>query len=402
MHSCRPEPISHQTATCTWRLSRHGLFRPARQRDMSGFQTSACPGAVRARRGPRDHSNPLGLGPGRVFKEEVVDVYVLLVLAELLIGQIGFAITAAIDPLAAGLVMALTGAPALAIYAIGKTGPLRFESLNPQMRRITYRLAAGNLVMNVVYVVGIHFIGLGVITTMTALGPLCTGAKGFWEGRRTRNGALHIILRATALVGVFVVNQAWREIAHFNAGMAIGFACGIVGAWSFWNYNQIFFGDKIPKEERIRLVATADVLSLPPLALAVWGASLILGGGYAALSARVLMLGAIAGIFGFLIPTILTGYAAIKTPEGKGAEKVTSMVYLLDSPIASLVGLIGADLGLLAAKQAPNAWNWLGTGVVVLAAFFAAKLPFPMDPSTSMGGKASPDISTKCDENGPR
>lgn len=271
--------------------------------------------------------------------------------------------------------MAITGSIGLAIYVIKKTGRrLSFRSLSPEMRIIVYRIAAGNVIINVGYVLGIHYLGLGAITTMTALGPLCIGAKSLWARRRTRNGALHIALRAIAISGVFVVNETWTAFTHLEPGMIIGFGCGVAGAWSFWNYVRVFFSDTIPEVERTRLVALADILSLPAIALTVWVASLLVGGGYADLSPRVLTLGTLAGIFGFLLPTILTGIAS-----GKVNETVSSMLYLLDSPIAGVVGAVGADLGLLSIDQAPDSWTWLGTGIVVMAASFATILPFPAE-----------------------
>lgn len=292
------------------------------------------------------------------------------VIAELLVAQLGFAVTSTIDPLAGGLVMAITGSTGLAIYVIKKTGRrLSFRSLTPEMKIIVYRIAAGNVIINVGYVLGIHYLGLGAITTMTALGPLTVGARDLWARRWTRNGALHIGLRVIAILGVFVVNETWKAFSHFEPGMIIGLVCGVAGAWSFWNYVKVFFGNSIPQEEKMRTLAVADVLALPAIAITVWVASLAIGGGYASLSPRVLILGTVAGIFGFLLPTVLTGIAS-----GKVSETVSSMLYLLDSPIAGLVGLAGAELGLLSVSQEPTHWTWLGTGIVTIAAFFVTLL----------------------------
>ncbi|QKG22899.1 hypothetical protein ACTIVE_4540 [Actinomadura verrucosospora] len=279
-----------------------------------------------------------------------------------------------IDPLAGGLVMAVSGALGLAVYVIVKSRrALPFRSLSPYERVIVYRLALGNVSMNVGYVYGVQSLGIGAIATMTAMGPLCIRAKVLWARRRSRNGALHIALRIMALIGVFVVNESWKEFGHFHADMIGGIACGILGAWSFWNYLRAFFGDVVPEEERTRIVAVADVISLPVIALTVWVAGLAIGGGYSALlSSRVLVLGTVAGVLAFLVPTILTSIAA-----GKVSESVSGMLYVLDSPLGSLVGLVGAHLGLLGIEQKPNGWHQVGTGVVATVALVATILPFP-------------------------
>jgi threonine/homoserine efflux transporter RhtA len=278
-----------------------------------------------------------------------------------------------IDPLAGGLVMATVGATLLGLYLISihrKAIPVR--SLISDEPMIVARLAVGNLIMNVGYVLGIHFMGIGVITSMTAMGPLCVGGGELWSNRGTLKGALHIALRAVAGAGVLVVNKPWVDF-RCDQETIIGILCGLLGAWSFWNYIRVFFGDRIPVNKRVEYVAVADLISLPFIAFAVWGVSPVVGGGYDEItSLKVIIVGAIAGVVGFLLPTIIAGVAA-----GKVKESVSGILYTFDTPIAALMGLLGASVGLTGSEQAPDQWGWFGMAVIFAVALSVALLAEP-------------------------
>ncbi|WP_433463417.1 hypothetical protein [Spirillospora sp. CA-128828] len=296
----------------------------------------------------------------------------LVVVLELIIQTIGFLFTAVIDPLAGGLVMATVGALGVSLFARIKTRKaLPFRALTDYQRVIVRRLMWGNVIVNVPFVYGVHSVGIGTIATMTALGPLCVKGRQLWENRRSRIAKLQIALRGVMIVGVIVVNKPWEAFGDFHMDMLLGLVCGLLSAWSYWNYLRCVYGNVFSDEERLAFVAVADLVSLPVIAVAVWVASLAIGGGYAALSPKVLLFGAIAGIVAFMIPTIMAAWTG-----GKVKESVSGMLYLLDSPIGNLVGLLGASFGPLR-EQAPDVWGWIGMVIVVGAAYAAKRLPFP-------------------------
>ncbi|WP_433473743.1 hypothetical protein ACQPZP_33780 [Spirillospora sp. CA-142024] len=303
-------------------------------------------------------------------------MFYAVVVLELIIQTIGYLFTAVIDPLAGGLIMATVGALGISLFARLKTRrALPHRSLSDYQRVIVRRLMWGNVIVNVPFVVGVHSVGIGTIATMSALGPLCLKGRKLWENRKSRIARLQIALRGIMAVGVIVVNKPLEAFGDFHMDMLLGLACGLLSAWSYWNYLHCLFGDVIPDEERLALVAVADLRSLPIIAVTVLVGGFAIGGGYAALSPKVLLFGAIAGILAFMIPTIMAAWAGGKVPES-----VSGMLYLLDSPIGNVVGLLGASLGLLGREQAPDVWGWIGMVVVVGAALAAKILPFPEEP----------------------
>ena len=310
-------------------------------------------------------------------------MYGWLVLLELVVGAVGFAFTANIDALAGGLVMAVVGSSVLAILLIIRRGRLPIRSLAFSEPWIISRLAVGNVIMNVAYVIGIQAVGIGAITTMTALGPLFVKGRAVWAIRRTRKGVLHIALRAAAVGGVIVVNKPWTEFGHFDEGTITGIICGLLGAWSFWNYVSCFFGDRIPEKQKVEFIAVADLISLPFIALVVWVVSHFVGGGYSELWTQdVLFWGTLAGIVGFTIPTIITALAAEKVDAS-----TSGMLYMFDTPIANIVGFVGAFLGWLGAVQSPDLWGWIGMVLVTAAVGFSTKLPSPEILAKDLPGK---------------
>lgn len=291
-------------------------------------------------------------------------MYGWLVLLELAIASIGFSLTSKGAPLASALVMASTGVPLLALYLKATRGRLPIRAHLRGERWVVGRLSVGNVITTVALIVGIDAVGIGAMMTMSATGTL------FVKKRGTRMGILKILVRVMAAVGVGVVHKPWTMFGDLDKSTVIGLACGVLCAWSFWNYVTVFFGDRIPLRDRIEVVAVADLLSVPLIALAVWVAEPFVGGGYSELWTKdVLLWGSVAGVVGFTIPTIITSKAA-----GKVEESLSGMLYVLDTPIANAVGLVGASLGVLEPEQAPDAWGWLGMVIVAVAVAISTKL----------------------------
>lgn len=307
-------------------------------------------------------------------------MYGVVVLIELLIQQIGWAFNTLADPLASGLVTGVVGALVLAGSVMLMTRRLLpVKSLTAYDRVIVLRLAAGILVLNAAYPYGAQSLGMGTIITMSALGPLCCKGSNLWTVMRhrkmmprrvLRNAALNIALRVVAFVGVMAVNNPLGEFRHFDTESIVGFACGVLGAWSFWNYLSCVYDDHYSLKERLRILAVADLFAVPFTALAVWGMSFVLGGGFSELSGKVLVLGSIAGILSFAVPTLIGAWVADKI-----SEDASGVFYLFDSLMGTLVGFAGASLGVLSAVQAPDNWGWGGMALVLIAAIVAAKRP---------------------------
>ncbi|GAA4366673.1 hypothetical protein GCM10023088_13720 [Actinomadura verrucosospora] len=312
-------------------------------------------------------------------------MYGVVVLIELLIQQIGWAFNTLADPLASGLVTGVTGALVIwggTVWLTRKALP--FRSLTPYDRVVVGRLAFGLAVINVGYPYGSQLVGMGAIITMSALGPLCSNGRVLWTIFRhpaeapagvLRGAVWSVVFRVAAFAGVVVVNEPWNGFEHSPWETGIGIVCGLLGAWSFWNYLHCLYDEEhYPKAvDRLRILAVADLVAIPLTALAVWGASLGLGGGFSELSSgKVLLLGTGAGILSFAVPTFIGAWVS-----GKVSLHVSSLLYLLDSPMGCLIGFIGAALGVLGAVQAPGPLVWVGMGVVFLAALAAARRPIP-------------------------
>jgi len=310
-------------------------------------------------------------------------LYRFLVLLELLVGAIGYALISNTDALAGGLVMAWTGANLLALWLVISRKGLPIRKHLSSEPYIVARLAVGNIAMHTTYVLGIKTVGIGVMVTMTALGPLFVGWRKIWAIRRTLAGVLHISVRLLAIGGVAVVSEPWADLQRMDESAIIGLLCGLVGAWSFWNYVSVFFGDRIPARIRVEVVAVADLVSLPLIALAVWVLGPIVGGGYSELWTKdALFWGVLAGIIGFTIPTIITSICADKV-EASGA----GAFYLADTPIANVVGLVGASIGLLPPEQEPSLWGWIGMALVVTAVGVSSALKSPEELVADLPGK---------------
>lgn len=318
------------------------------------------------------------LAAGGVTKEKIV--YGVVVLVELLIQQIGWAFNTLADPLASGLVTGAVGALFLAGAVVVWTRRLLpFRALTAYDRVIVLRLGAGILVLNAAYPYGAQTLGMGTIITMSALGPLCCKGSNLWRvvrhrrkmpRRVLRNASLNIGLRVVAFLGVMAVNNPLAEFRHFDKEAVFGLACGVLGAWSFWNYLSCVYDDHYTLKERLRILSVADLLAVPFTALAVWAMSPVLGGGFSELSGKVLLWGSIAGVLSFTVPTLIGAWVADKI-----SEDASGVFYLFDSLMGTLVGFVGALLGVLSAVQAPDSWGWGGMALVLLAAIVAARNP---------------------------
>ncbi|MEV0662361.1 hypothetical protein ACIBI3_24085 [Actinomadura luteofluorescens] len=303
---------------------------------------------------------------------------------ELTIQQIGWGFTAVEDPLASGLVTAVAGALVLGTFVRWWTGrPLPFKELmaadRKADRKIVARLAFGILILNTAYPYGIQTVGLGAIVTMSAMGPLCLNGSNLWKIWRHRRempnrvllvAALNVVLRLIAFAGVMVINKPWAGLEHVTDETVYGLVCGALGAWSFWNYLRCIYD--VPKEEKLRILAVADLVAVPFTALAVWGMSFLIGGGYSELSWKVLGLGSVAGVLSFALPTVMGAWVSNKI-----SSSMSGLLYLFDSSIGCLVALAGAALGWLAAVQTPDVWVWRGMAIVLVAAFIAWIWPIP-------------------------
>ncbi|MGW3769358.1 hypothetical protein [Actinomadura verrucosospora] len=304
---------------------------------------------------------------------------------ELTTQQIGWGFTAVEDPLASGFVTAVVGALALGTYVRCRTGrPLPFRALLTDERKgdrkIVARLAFGILILNTAYPYGIQSVGIGAIVTMSAVGAACLNGSNLWKTWRHRKelpnrvlwvAALNLALRLFAFAGVMVINKPWTGLEHMTNEKLYGLGCGILGAWSFWNYLRCMYD--VAREEKLRTLAVADLVAVPFTALGVWGMSFLIGGGYSELSWKVLGLGSVAGILSFALPTVMGVWLSNKI-----SSSVSGLLYLFDSLIGCLVGLGGAALGWLPAVQAPDVWVWRGMAMVLVAAFIGWIWPIPI------------------------
>ncbi|WP_433467320.1 hypothetical protein [Spirillospora sp. CA-128828] len=296
-----------------------------------------------------------------------------LIVLELLIQQSGFALSSRVDSLAAALWMSVFGSFLLLGYArmYGSFGVRDFGSL---MWESVIRVGVSNSVIGVTYVIAVAKLGLGVTAAITALGPLFVG---FW-GKPDNPGILRslgesrpvkmwaweqIALRAAAFGGVVLVNQPWKWLDDFDADTAIGLVAAVAAAVCFWNYIVCVFGKMDPEKTKGGL-AVANLVSVPLTVFTVWVAGRYMGGGMeVALSLKVIGISVVAGVLALTLPAVIQDLAT-----GKVSDRITGVLYLLDSPLAALIGVLGVTLGVLSDNQFPDTWVWVGIAVVVSAA----------------------------------
>ncbi|MGI5204026.1 hypothetical protein ACQEU6_20910 [Spirillospora sp. CA-108201] len=291
-----------------------------------------------------------------------------LIVLELTIQQAGFAVSSRIDSLAAALWMAIFGSLLLFGYVRAK-GSLGVSEFGAAMWRPIVRTAFSNSVIAVAYVIAVDKLGLGVTAAIVALGPLSVGLWGIFkmlkdeEHPRRVWAREQLALRAAAFVGVAMVNQPWKWLEDFSADTLIGLVAAVASAACFWNYITCVFG-KMDETKTKGGLAVANLLSVPLTVFAVWLTGMFMGGGLeVALSTEVVVTGLVAGVLALTVPALLQDLAT-----GKVSDRVTGVLYLLDSPIAAGLGAAGVFFGLLSENQASDIWVWSGIAMVVLAA----------------------------------
>ncbi|MEO3826333.1 hypothetical protein [Actinomadura sp. B10D3] len=312
-----------------------------------------------------------------------------LVLGEVALHEFALIPVAKTVPLTGGSVMAAVGASGLVIYSMcRKRVPFRERlplwPIIKERPKTICRLAVGCIITTVGYALGIHWAGIGAMATMTSCGLL-------WSAVRkvrvlTRINLVHIALLVIAFVGVIILNKPWAMFENPREETFYGIVCGILGAWSYYNYIRCLFDDSVPDPtERLKILTVANAVSIPILPFAVWGANHLLGGGHAEFSPKVFGLGGISGVLSFAVPTILASVASKKIDDS-----VASRLYLLESPIANVVGLVGSSLGLLNEVHWPDVWNWVGMGIVVASMAVSLSIP-PPDEKPSQDGHLGKD-----------
>lgn len=291
-----------------------------------------------------------------------------LIVLELAIQQAGFAVSSRIDPLAAALWMAIFGSLLLVGYVRTK-GSLGVREFGAAMWVPVVRTAFSNSVIGVAYVIAVAKLGLGVTAAIVALGPLSVGFWGILGSLRNKERPVRVwareqlALRVAAFGGVVMVNQPWKWLDDFSTDTLIGLVAAVASAVCFWNYIQCVFG-KMDETKTKGGLAVANFLSVPLTVFAVWLTGKYMGGGLqVAFSTEVIVTGLVAGVLALTIPALLQDLAT-----GKVSERVTGVLYLLDSPIAALLGAAGVFFGLLSENQASDIWVWSGIAIVVLAA----------------------------------
>ncbi|WP_141578161.1 hypothetical protein [Actinomadura sp. WMMA1423] len=297
-----------------------------------------------------------------------------LIVLELAIQQAGFGVSSRVDPLAAALWMSIFGSVLLVGYVLlveyvrGK-GSLGITEFGAEMWVPIVRTAFSNGVIGVAYVIAVAKLGLGVTAAIVALGPLSVGFWGILKSLKDEQRSRRVwaweqlALRVAAFGGVVMVNQPWHWLDDFSAATLIGLVAAVASAVCFWNYIVCVFG-KMDETKTKGGLAVANVLSVPLTVFAVWLTGKFMGGGLqVAFSKDVIVTGVIAGVLAITVPAILQDWAT-----GKVSDRVTGVLYLLDSPIAAFIGVAGVFFGLLSDNQAAGLWVWGGIAIVVLAA----------------------------------
>ncbi|NDU71676.1 hypothetical protein GWI34_03400 [Actinomadura sp. DSM 109109] len=293
----------------------------------------------------------------------------VLIGLEIAIQQVGFAVSSRIDPLAAALWMAIFGSLLLVGYVRAR-GSLGVRQFGAAMWVPTVRTALSNSVIAVAYVIAVAKLGLGVTAAIVALGPLSVGFLGILKclgdemhPARRKWAREQIALRFAAFGGVVLVNQPWKWLENFTTDTLIGLVAAVASAVCFWNYIQCVFG-KMDETKTKGGLAVANLISVPLTIFAVWLTGLFMGGGLkVAFSTDVIVTGLVAGLLALTIPALLQDLAT-----GKVSERVTGVLYLLDSPIAAGLGVLGVFFGLLSENQSADIWVWSGIAIVVSAA----------------------------------
>ncbi|MES9602404.1 MULTISPECIES: DMT family transporter [Actinomadura] len=299
-----------------------------------------------------------------------------IIVAELAVQQTGFAFTSTLPALAAALVVTLVGSFALASY-VGKRHGLGIREFDAPMWKLVARLAFSNTLIGIAYIFAVQKLGLGPVAAIGALGVLSVGLTDVWHSISADQpspvkawGWRQLGLRGLALLGVLVLTEPWLGEIDL-----VGLAWAVAAAWCFWNYIKVVFGGLAALEaaqnetngEDSALVkqglAVANLLSVPSMALVV----LPFGGWGELFSDFVPTIGwgAVAGLLILFVPALLQAAAA-----GKVSDRVTGVLYCLDTPLAALVGMVGVLLGLLDETQWLGPWGWVGIGLVVIAALF--------------------------------
>ncbi|NDU71675.1 hypothetical protein GWI34_03395 [Actinomadura sp. DSM 109109] len=287
----------------------------------------------------------------------------------IVIQQAGFAVGSIIDPLAAALWMAVFGGLLLAL-SVRATGSLGVRQFDTAMWVPTLQTGFSNSVTAVAYVIAVAELGLGVTAAIVALGPLSVGFLGILKCLRDKEHPARqewareqIALRFVAFGGVVLVNRPWKWLENFTTDTLIGLVAAVASAVCFWNYINCVFGMMDETKTKGGL-AVANLIAVPLTIFAVWLAGKFMGGGMeVAFSPDVIVIGLVAGLLALTIPALLQDLAT-----GKVSERVTGVLYLLDSPIAAGIGAVGVLLGILSETQSTDIWVWSGIAIVVSAA----------------------------------
>jgi len=284
-------------------------------------------------------------------------------MTELLIQQIGFAITAALAPLAAALVVTITGSLVWWAYVRVRFG-LPIREFDREMWRKVFRLAISNTMVGIAYILALQALGLPLVALIGAFGVLSVGFKVYWRcfgsarSRPDKVWALqHLGVRGVmlALVGIVLLFLGPLTGTFEGVDLLVGLVWAVVVAWCFWNYITVVFGplkaqntEEAPHKSEQGL-AVANLLSIPAIALVIWPF-----GGWGELfsdfSLGNWMFAALAGVLTIAIPAHMQVWAATKGVS----DRMAGVLYSLDTPIAALVGTVGVGLGLLKEDQMPN------------------------------------------------
>lgn len=276
----------------------------------------------------------------------------LAIVLALVVQQSGYAFTTELPVLPTTVVTGLAGTGALCLW-VWLTQGFKARSFDREMWMLVGRVMVSNAIIGFSYIVAIQNLSLGWVAATVVLGPMCIGLTRFLRAWRTRTGARNLGLRLIAVAGVVIFG------APFGAINLVGLAASVVSAGCFANYvtANARMENKGLADQGITLANVGAVVILCIVVV------FVLRGVRPFADITLLTVAAPAGLLITAVPALLQN-SAQKRLRASDIGVLSS----LDSPIAAVVGTVGASLGLLASAQAPTIFGWIGAGMVFLAA----------------------------------
>ncbi|MGI8335690.1 hypothetical protein ACRYCC_37555 [Actinomadura scrupuli] len=285
-----------------------------------------------------------------------------IIVSELAVQQVGFGITSTLPALAVALVVTVAGSVLLAAYVGWRFG-MGMRQFDRVMWKLVARVAASNTLIGIAYVLAVQKLGLGPVAAIGAIGVLSVGLTEILRSLGLDQpspvqiwGYKQLGVRVIALLAVLVMTHPWT--GEFDL---VGLGWAVAAAWCFWNYVVIVFGPMAARDQVKQGTAVANLLSIPATMLVVWpfGAW---GELFTEFSPVNWGFAVLAGLLVITVPALMQDWAG-----GKVSARTTGVLYCLDTPIAALIGTVGALLFLLDEVQRPSIVQWVAIGLIMIA-----------------------------------